>query len=393
MSSKLNRSFLTLFGTLVGVCLWTLMIVLTTQDAAKDPKKSDFLNLYTGAKILQEYGTSELYNTNAQLTIQNELLGSNRGEYIMAFRSLPVTAALYFPYAYLNFDTAYFINYSISIAILLAVTIFAIKNEKLAIKHQATIFSLVFASGLYLFYNQNSLLILLLVFLIYDALLKNKSGLAGLLCSFLLIKTQHILLAPFVFILIQNKKEFSKNFFLGVLVIIALSYLLYGSGFVPDYLVFTLQTETTQFGTPNFQNVNLLGTINRLSPDTNLYSAKSLVLNLLFLVEALIATFSKNQNEQIKKIAFAAAVIFSLQFNLHTLSPDLVVLVIPAIILYSIATRLRGSKRLVLLLTSFITIVTFSTRTDLQHLQVDTLLNLGLLAGAFSALYIGKKGL
>ena len=197
-----------------------------------------------------------------------------------------------------------------------------------------TVFS---ASVLYLpflatlIYGQFTSFLLLILLLIYKFAKEKKGYLAGLTCGILLIKPQFFLIVPFLYFLINNKRNFLKGVLISSFIMIVVNLLISGYGELLSYPRFLIATETTSYGSRPYQIFTLFSFM-KLFTGKNISSFLLLFINFV-LYSFSILVFKKKLKKLSFEVNFIIGIILTILFSVHALSHDLTILLIPIFIL------------------------------------------------------------
>jgi hypothetical protein len=205
-----------------------------------------------------------------------------------------------------------------------------------------------------------------IVFLLYvlaAVYLRENPFKSGLSAGLLLLKIQHILLIPFLFLMLKSKESRIK-FLSAVLLVWAVlslsNVLLYGPKVFTDYISFLQSRDTSLVQQEKYQGYNLFSLSALLDP---VLGYRNTFTILLFVETALylVAMYFVSRNKDIK-MGIAASVTFALTLNIHTKLADLVVLLVPLLILLKDLSSKFSTRSFVILLTFFIVPLVFMFR-------------------------------
>ena len=210
--------------------------------------------------------------------------------------------------------------------------------------------------------GQISLILTLNLLFIYQFIKLKKSFIAGILYSLLLLKPQYLIIFPFLFILTKNKHRFISGALLSFSILLLISGWVSGPAALLNYPAFILSTENPHHRT----YANHMGSLNSLLslPFLSLSPFSILIFNgllYLFFLVLFIQRYRLIGFEQ----SFAAAVLLSMLFAIHVLSPDWALLLIPTYLMTNQSLTKNDHKAIPILVFSVIFISTsalFSNR-------------------------------
>ncbi len=304
--------------------------------------KSDFRAYYLGSYMLREGRIQDVYDTASQAHFYETY--ADLAVPFLPFRNSPLAALLFVPLTYLEFFTAYKVLAVINFFILAAAFYFIYMHLK--ISYRALYLGLFFFGNYAaLYYGQLSPLILLISVFILLCLKYNKAFFAGLVAGLLLLKPQFFILAILCLFITPQKKSYLKGLmFMLVLFCMANTYM-YGMGFIADFTNFLIFSEINNIGTAHATNFTLFS----LLPSTPLFY---LVHGLFLLLSVLLLT---SLAEKSLELAFSVAIVCTLFLNIHIQFTDLVLLIIPLLIFYSMYLKTSMLRYLVAALVMFFT--------------------------------------
>lgn len=294
---------------------------------------SDLVSFITGASVIYNKEGSKLYDLETQRRFQRKITLAEDESYLLPFRSLPFVSLFFLPFLIFPIETSYRIFVLINIVVLI---VFVLLIGKIFKKSKIGLWSLMpfmfYPSISIIILGQISFFVFISTLLIYKWLNSKKILLVGTMAGLVLIKFQFITLIPFLLILAKEKKQFLKGFITVSLMIIFLSVSLTEGRGILNYINFLSLTENPDLGSRYFHMFSLTSGIAFLYPHFLMFKELLLVINgsIYFLV---LILFKKRFNIIGYDLAFASLIIFSLAFSTHTLSHDLVLLLIPIFIL------------------------------------------------------------
>ena len=320
-----------LVSIFVTLIFWGfLLTILSFHDeiSEMDPSyPTDFTMYLTGAKMFRDGKTNKLYDIEEQKMYRESVLPSDGITGILAFRTPPITAALYSLLPLHDYKTAFWVNGLINIALIIVSISLLTKNFNsflemsfLAVFNIAVLTTLV--------NGQITGLILLILVFEYILLKKEKSVLAGIFGALLFVKPHFLILIPF-FLLLNNsdskKFKYLLSFAITMLIILIFNTALYGTNFIPDYIQYVLSSEGIEYGTRMSSNTNITSLVDFLSGGVN---RQTLATALSFAAYILLFGYFLKYTSKLEE-RFALSILIIPLVNIHTLHSDLLVWLIP----------------------------------------------------------------
>jgi hypothetical protein len=278
-----------------------------------------------------------LYNETVQYEYQQNIAHWEVENRVMTYRGLPLAALIFSLLANFSEITAYRI-FAIINLLLLAICFFILFKSVRFNKLWFGILILYLANFYALWYNQISILILLILTVALQAIKEGNSKKAGIIVAFLLFKPQLIIVVPLIALMINNKKIFIKYFTASAISVVTINLLLYGFNFIPIYLNFLISTENINMGTVILNNWNLF-TFYKILPK---YIIVGVSLLLYFGWSVIIYKQTKIQS---KLYLFAISILITIVLNVHTMTVDLILLLIPITIIYKEIEMTKGKAK------------------------------------------------
>ena len=327
---------------------------------------TDFTAFLTGAQMIKEGKGKLLYDLKSQRATQQEIIKPiwPYEKRLLPFRSLPFVGFFFLSFSYFNLILSYklFVVFNLVLLflfILLSTRLFEAINKSKA----WLLIPLVYIPVLHtLVQGQISLILTLNLLFIYQFIKLKKSFIAGILYSLLLLKPQYLIIFPFLFILTKNKHRFISGALLSFSILLLISGWVSGPAALLNYPAFILSTENPHHRT----YANHMGSLNSLLslPFLSLSPFSILIFNgllYLFFLVLFIQRYRLIGFEQ----SFAAAVLLSMLFAIHVLSPDWALLLIPTYLMTNQSLTKNDHKAIPILVFSVIFISTsalFSNR-------------------------------
>lgn len=335
---------------LTGVSLFiTSGIFLLTHD----PKAIDFLAFYTGATLLM-HAPPALYILHEQLLIQQQIAPIAKSvSLFLPFLNPPFIALLFIPLVQLGLQTAYAVWVGINTFLLLVICYLGEQQ----LKRMKWYYKIVLFLGIITFIplltslllGQLSLL-LCLIFLASWLLLKQKKEFrSGFVLSLLLIKP-HLMLMPLLFILLQKRMRLIAGVLTGIVLLMILSFSLIGLSGMRDYfaLLNSAFGWNTDYGIDimaqhSFQTVLLILFQTQQLKDIRLFWIVSFAILMLPTVAAWAPKIPVDPLRF--ALQYALLIVTLLLTSPHTHFHDLSLLIIVAIIVFSVFSKLKRKQK------------------------------------------------
>jgi len=347
----MERSFEYLNSFIIVITLLVILmipVIVYKNITQKVMLNSDFVNYFTGARILKSNERNNIYDIKTQIKYQNDFRGIMSVKNL-PFRMLPIIAILFLPLTYVD----YFIGYKIWLLInlILGVVAYYLMTKECGIKkpYLGLILLLCLPVLGNVLLGQVVFIFLIVLIYVYKYLKVENVFAAGLLCSLLIIRVQYLLFIPTIFLKIDKKKEFLKGFLLGILFVFSFSVILIGFRGLLSYPSFLIMTETSDFGS-NFRSFqSIYPYLREFFGNLEWIFFIDLILNFVLYGIFLLFFSSKKKNISLEA-AVSLGVVSTLIFGLHIYIHDLVLLLIP---LFIIVGRFVSKYRIFLFTLSF----------------------------------------
>lgn len=358
--------------------------------AAYKSTKTDFFAFYTGAKLLAT-NAKMLYDPASQIKVQNDEFGLSYklDTGYMAYINIPISAFIYIPYLLINANTAAYVSFFVSIVLTFAGIYLLYRNKK-ARFFSLTSFLVISFVPIYqsIHLAQIASVIFLIVVGIYLNFLKGNTKAVAVLCALLILKYQYLLLVPYLFLAIKDKKTFLKWFLPTFFTLAALNFVVAPATWVEQYinLMAVYMNNHTVMGMENKFSLNMYSALGHLTGDATLTTY--LLSGVIYLASMLLVTaFRKRVTNT--KLLFYAVLIFAMVFNLHTLPSDYIFLLIPLIGL--IESKESWVVKSLVVVTIYLS--SFYSVFSATWLQTILLMGFGLFLLVKQAFLVGDPGL
>ncbi|MFI5205368.1 MAG: glycosyltransferase family 87 protein [Candidatus Paceibacterales bacterium] len=344
---KLGSELIVVFSLFVALLIFVLAIYIKDiQPTGSIPYTywTDFVSFYTAGKIIDQNGSSRLYDLNLQYNYQHSLnpvrvysLYTTSPFFNPPFVALPFT-----PLAKLPFDLAYKVDLAINLSLLILICCFVYK----LLNQTGFINRLVIISGIITFLpidnalliGQFSILLSLVLLLTWKLLSQDKPYQAGLLLSLLLIKP-YLIIFPVIFFLLQKRFRVLKGMIAGGGVLFLISFFLMGWNGLVSYTQMLMAASNWNYEFEIFTNLqynlqNLLMTLLSAGHPRDVFLQWFTVCLLVFISTSLFL-FRKRSNlkSNLFTLKWAALIPIMLLLSPHTHFHDLGLLIVPAVLL------------------------------------------------------------
>jgi hypothetical protein len=305
------------------------MVRFMWVNSSQDKFQNDARVYYLAGQLLRNGGITKIYNFQYQNELHQQLV-ENKHTSIL-FLNTPVSAVVFVPLvslSYLDFYRALIVLNTV----LLGFAVYYL-CKKLHLNKEvsaALIFFLPVASAV--FHSQLTALILVVYVLCIVSL--DRPKLAGLFAGFLFLKPQHLLLVPFVLVILKSWKE-RKLFVVGFvpvfLALFSANILLYGPKVYSDYFSYMQNRQVSLIQKEAYEGYNLRSFSAWLDPVFG-YERVSLVITIVEIALYVTCLVFVSGKKLTQKQEICAAIIFTLVLNVQTKYADLLML-IPVILI------------------------------------------------------------
>src|SRR3989338_6466531 len=300
-----------IFGIVMVLLIFSYVLFLM---GGKFAFGTDFIHFYTAAQIVKEGKGSSLYKVDVQRSFQLKLIKKYLGEELTFSESKPVAMFMnppfvvlfYLPFSLMEYDVGYISFLALNIFFLWMLIFLSSryfkKINRLFLYISPPLFLPVIGT---LFMGQPTLILAIVTLFIFLSLTRKKTFQAGIFTALFLIKPQFMIITPFLYILVQDKRRFVLGFLSMLAILVGISILI--SGITPtlsDYIhIIAAGQDYWKYDPQAVKMVSLNG-----------------LLAFIFIRNPRNAKFGHR---------FLIAVFFTLLFSGHTLLHDLVILLPP----------------------------------------------------------------
>ena len=286
----------------------------------------------TGARVLRGGNADSLYNIDTQLEYQNIVTAPVVRNKLLPFRNTPLVGFFYIPLTFLTLKNAFIVVFIFNILLL---TLF----HKVFIRFAGIsdnmwllwIASLVFWPSVSTFLTgQNTGVFLVLLAFVYTLLLKERYYFAGVVGSLLLLRPQYILFLPFLLPFIDKKKKFLIGFLTFTLILVTANVFVSGFPVLLKYPAFVMSSEIPEYGNRLDKITSVYFLFKQFFP--NIASFTIALINFIFYILVLILCYIFNNRGSFNKSYIIGILAISI-FSIHSLSHDLIILLIPVYLL------------------------------------------------------------
>jgi Glycosyltransferase family 87 len=295
--------------------------------------RADFRHLYTAGYMVRTGHGNELYDFDANLRFQNQLV--SRQDVALTFNHLAFEALLYVPLSILRFRSAYLVFLALNLALIFIIAQIAapylghLRQEWQLLP--VAVFVCFLPTAITLIQGQDSIILLSLMVLTAVALKNNRDILAGLLLALTLFKFQFAIII-ILFLFAWRRWRTVGAFIVGCGVVVALSLVITGFSSPITYGRYLLAMSTNLgtshqqfiYGIDPAQMPNIRGTVygvlHSFIPNRGLQWITAVLSVLIILLNKL-------------KRSFESAVLLSVICSYHCMIHDAIILLIPLLFL------------------------------------------------------------
>lgn len=334
---------------LVSIVFLSSVIIGIIFHAVNSPgslvARSDLVSFLTGAKIVSEGASEDLYNLDLQYSIQSNIIAPYKRDDILPFKNFAVFSLPFIPLTYLSLKQSYII-FAFFNLVLLGILVYISSNifTKInKIKYWLLIPFIFLPNILTTLSGQLSIILAFIYLLIYISIQKKNALLTGAITGLLLIKPQFIIVSLFFFLLVSDKKRFFYGLMGSSLVFILASIYLSDIKAILSYPEFLLATENASFLERSQKMFTVSSSLFYNLPLEISYHY-ALYLNTAFYI-LIYYLFIKRYKLIEVDLAFVSATLFSLLFAVHVLEHDLSILIVPVFVLLNYSRRKSKFRR------------------------------------------------
>ncbi|MGA8271897.1 MAG: glycosyltransferase family 87 protein [Candidatus Sulfotelmatobacter sp.] len=353
-ASKSGARFWRLGLIFVAGSLWLNLLIFIDFGEGIKRGYPDFTVLYTAGTILREGRGHELYNSRVQYQVQQDFSGhiAFRGG-ALPYIHPPFEAPLFVPLTWLPYTRAFAVWDLLNVAMLFGVGLLLRQSVACLRSVQPWKFALgsltffpVFAC---LLEGQDSILMLLLCALAFNALKRKADFLAGCWLALAAFKFQFIV--PIVLLLVLWKRRRAAIGFGAVATVLALlSVSLVGVKALLQYPGYVRQVVASPSlgGVPPELLPNLHGlAMGWHGPFSGTFGVALAVLSSMLLIVFAVQKGLESAHQEKLELLFSLAIVVSVLVAWQTNSHDLSLLVIPLVLVTDYSLHLRTQKRAV----------------------------------------------
>jgi hypothetical protein len=316
-------------------------------------QRLDYVSYLTAARLIKSNYSTELYDVDRQLQVQAKILGKNPETMgsILLYLYLPFSALIFYPLTLISLISGYRLILLVNLVLLAAVGfIFKMTFVKGNTGHlKYILLPFLFLPSLMVVYTgQLSALLLLVYVSIYTTLIKKKYLSAGLISGLLLIKPQHFLIVPFIFLIVKGKKEYYIGAVISMCILMIISWKITGINALVHYPSFLINTNNYEFNVDFNDLYTIFPILEKLTRLLNIDKAIAFLINSILYFATLALFKAKFVNKKDIKKYFIIAILLSLTFMVRVYIQDLILLLIPIYYFLSKKTVLNQRKLLVI---------------------------------------------
>ena len=316
---------------LAGAIMGLYISVFTTVLTAKNQKKllmQDITAFLTGSYILRQGRVGVLYDPRVQISVAKEIRDFPVTG-LLSFRNPPLIAFMFLPLTYFDTYVAIKIYFAYQLTVLTLFLFYLLKRQGMDCLYVfPVLLSAQFITNL--IYGQIMGLFFIVLYFIYLSLKNHKDLYVGLLCFFLLLKPQYVILLPFLFILVRNKLKFVQGFIVASVLFILSNMAIYGTSFLNDYISFVFLSEQISMGTNLVYSYTLTSYADHFLglPVRNKVYLVTLVISAILYCFGLVSTYIKRKKLSLE-VLFFVSLVFAMNTNLHTMPADVILFLLP----------------------------------------------------------------
>jgi hypothetical protein len=348
MISEIRKYFA---GTLIVVYIFYIVFVVSRY--IKSPNylyQTDLMaSFLTGAMVIREGDADKLYNLDTQLEYQNKVTVPVIRNKLLPFRNTPLVGFFYIPLTFLTLKNAFIVVFVFNILLLIFFNKLFIrftgKSNNTLLLWMISLF--FWPSVATLLTGQNTGAFLVLLTLIYILILKKRYFLSGVVGSFMLLRPQCILFLPFLLPFIGEKKKFLIGFLTFAFLLLIANIIVSGYPVLLKYPNFVMASEIPEFGNRLNKITSVYFLFKQYFPNTS--SSAGVLINCILYTFVLILCYLFNNKSSFDKNYIIGILAISI-FSIHSLSHDLIVLLIPIYLLLTKDKRSLSENVLVTLL-------------------------------------------
>jgi hypothetical protein len=318
-----------------------------------DPKAMDFLAFYTGVHLLSQ-SPGELYNLHSQLVLQQQIDPITQTTAVfLPFLNPPFVAVIFWVLLPFGLQNAYAIWLSLNMLMLLTLCVLTYRQVKLKNWYLAVALILGIVTFIpvltSILIGQLSLLLCLILLIAWIALKREKEFIGGLILSCMLIKPQFIILILLALI-VQRRKKLFLGFLSGIAILFSISYLLVGWNGINNYV--SLLNMSLHWDTG--YGIDLMAQHSMQTMLLVIFHTQSLIritfpwiisIMLIGILTLFVCAKKYKLNSAQFSLQFVVLIIATLLTSPHTHFHDLSMLVVVAIILLSLTSKLKSKQK------------------------------------------------
>lgn len=318
--------------TLISVSLAVVYFVFIENFLAAGGMReslvaSDYAAFLTGGRMVAMGMGNRLYDLETQAITQQLVVQPYEWEYFLPFIALPVVGAFFIPFTFVPFYLGYVSYAVVNLFLVVLITLYLGKLFA-GVKRYRFWYLLPLGfmpTALVVVLGQISLFVVLILLIVYSLIKNGRDKLAGIILSLILIKVQYILIVPFIVLLSGKKIYTSVAFGAGAALLMSISIVIVGKGFLVEYLSFLEVTNTQSYGN-DFRDMFSLYALLKLYLGDVISEQYLYFINLAAYLLALVLFYlrSRNLKRESYNALFMAAVFFMMVFSIHVLIQDLV---------------------------------------------------------------------
>jgi hypothetical protein len=322
-----------LIGT-VNVCLiYSVVVIAFCWNSKVAQEASDYIPQVVGAAIVRDGEIPQMYSLDTQMRYQGKYIASDKRAFLLPFRNLPIVAVLLLPLSFMSISLGYKVFMLFNLCLLAVCATLLVKGWKLralTVTWLVSYFPVLASLAL----GQLDCLIIAVVALIYIALTKNRTYIAGLLTGLLLLKPQFVVAIPFLFLIAKDKRKFGIAATISLVTLAGINSFLYKGAFFHDYLSFLFLTQADKFGTKAAFSFSFYKLYKDLLPTFSI--GRLFVINFVGYLAAVTVFYRITKEKLFSErpvTLLTLTLLLTLLFAFHVQYQDLSVLGIPFVLI------------------------------------------------------------
>lgn len=327
-----------ILAILLAILIFTIFIIDYNSIV-----RTDFISYFTGANLIFNGEGKSLYDIQTQSSFQAQFVGIH--ERVNPFKNFPTLTLILLPLTFFPIGFAYKIFVLVNILLLIIfINKFAKSTPKLNKDLIYLAFLLFFPTAISIITGQISIMLFILWFYLMKYGKKQNAIYSGILSGLLLIKPQYLIITPFLFFILKEKKKFIVALASSVLIQIILSLLLVGWEGLQKYPGFIINTESAFYRSDIYSQMSISSFLHYINSILGFSKMTVYSVNAILYLVFLFIFAAHAQNTPFKN-SFSSASLFTLALTPHAWEFDLVLILLPIIFLLDLILK-KGRKKI-----------------------------------------------